>query len=266
MNKHLILTNGRSGSNYLVTLLNSHPQITNYGEVLGNWTLPYKINNNIRFGNPWFNDYQNYLDYIYSSQFFFYSSQLYSVYARIKKRQSTNFKLYSKIKSIGIKDFSINFDRRKITNYLQNNEDILIINLYRKNSLKRLVSLQAMHNTGVIASTKQDKNQNLKIYLSPEQIIHQMQTFEQEKKEQFAMIESIPESRLMNISYEEYFADTKLQNNINQEILNFLKVDNINLEGKHKKILSSSLADLLENYDEIYEILSDTEYAKYLNT
>lgn len=43
MNKHIILTNGRSGSNYISGVLNSHPHITNYGEVLGEWTVPYMI-------------------------------------------------------------------------------------------------------------------------------------------------------------------------------------------------------------------------------
>ncbi|MEM7581601.1 MAG: hypothetical protein AAF316_17540, partial [Cyanobacteria bacterium P01_A01_bin.80] len=76
MNKHLILTNGRSGSNYLVTLFNSHPQITNYGEVLGDWTLPYKLNKKIKFGLPLFDNYHNYLNYIYNSKLFFYSSQI----------------------------------------------------------------------------------------------------------------------------------------------------------------------------------------------
>ena len=264
MKKHLIFTNGRSGSNYLVTLLNSHPQVTNYGEVIGDWTLPYKVNYNIRFGSPWFNNYADYLDYIYNSRLFFYSSQLYSFYARIKKRQSTNFKFYSQIKSIGIKDFAINFERINLTDYLENRSDILIINLYRENSLKRLISLQAMQDTGVVKSVEQ-KNERQKLYLSPSDLIHRLNTFEREKQAQFKAIASIPESRVMNISYEQYFSGREQQEETNRAILDFLQVEQIELQGKHKKILDSTLANILENYDEICELLLGTEYAKYLD-
>lgn len=265
MNKYLILTNGRSGSNYFVTLLNSHPQVTNYGEVLGDWTLPYKVNQSIKFGTPFFNDYQNYLDYIYSSKLFFYSSQLYSIYARIKKRQPVNFKLYSQVKSIGIKDFSINFEKRNLTNYLENRSDIAIVNLYRENSLKRLISLQAMQDTGIVKSIGQNKDKQ-KLYLPLDKVTHQLETFEREKREQFEMIESISESRVMNISYEEYFSSSEQQEKTNRKILDFLKVDDIKLQGKHKKILDSSLSNILENYDEVEGLLTNTKYEKYLHT
>ncbi len=42
MNRHIILTSGRSGSNYLANTLNQHPQIVNYGEVLATTLIPYK--------------------------------------------------------------------------------------------------------------------------------------------------------------------------------------------------------------------------------
>ena len=40
--RHFILTNGRSGRNYFVQARNKQPQIANYGEVLGDWTLAGK--------------------------------------------------------------------------------------------------------------------------------------------------------------------------------------------------------------------------------
>ena len=42
MNKHFIFTSGRSGSNYLSNTLNISKKCVNYGEVLGEWTVPYK--------------------------------------------------------------------------------------------------------------------------------------------------------------------------------------------------------------------------------
>jgi len=34
MNRHINLTSGSSGSNYLTNTLNQHPQLVNYGEIL----------------------------------------------------------------------------------------------------------------------------------------------------------------------------------------------------------------------------------------
>ncbi|MEM7760652.1 MAG: hypothetical protein AAF298_21345, partial [Cyanobacteria bacterium P01_A01_bin.40] len=172
------------------------------------------------------------------------------------------FKNYNQIKSIGIKDFSINFKRRRIANYLMNQTDILVINLYRENSLKRLISLEAMQTTGVIALRKNDKSQ--KLHLPTDKILNQLEVFEREKNDQFNMIKSFPESRVMNISYESYFADNQQQNKINQQILDFLGVDALAINSKHKKILSSSLSNILENYDEVCKLLLKTKYEKYL--
>lgn len=154
MKKHIILTNGRCGSNYLVNLLNTHPQIVNYGEVLGEWTLTYKLNNTLGLGGKSPTDY---LDYILTSPYFFYMAQLYLIFSRLQKGKKINFKLWSQIKSIGIKDFSINFAKRNIKYYLRDHEDILVINLYRENQLKRLVSLTMMEATGLIAIDKNAK-------------------------------------------------------------------------------------------------------------
>ncbi|MGB3512435.1 MAG: hypothetical protein WBA93_24990 [Microcoleaceae cyanobacterium] len=136
MQKHIILTNGRSGSNYLSNLLNTHPQIVNYGEVLGKWTLPYKLHTRLGLGGRSATDY---LDYILTSPSFFYMGQLYSILSHFKKGKKINFKLWSQVKTIGIKDFSINFVKRNIKDYLRDHQDILVINLYRENQLKRIV-------------------------------------------------------------------------------------------------------------------------------
>ncbi len=68
MNRHIIFTNGRSGSNYIANIINQHPNAVNYGEVLGDWTLPYKIHQKIGMGGK--SDIE-YLEYIYKDKVFF---------------------------------------------------------------------------------------------------------------------------------------------------------------------------------------------------
>ena len=45
--QHFVLTIGRSGSNTLVNALNQHPQVLNYGEVLGDWNTIRKLYNRL---------------------------------------------------------------------------------------------------------------------------------------------------------------------------------------------------------------------------
>ncbi|MEL4894915.1 hypothetical protein [Crocosphaera sp. Alani8] len=58
--------NGRSGSNYVAGVINQHPQLVNYGEVLGEWTLPYRLYEKLANHKV---PVDSYLDYIYSNKF-----------------------------------------------------------------------------------------------------------------------------------------------------------------------------------------------------
>jgi len=97
MNYHFILTNGRSGSNYLVNTFNLHPEITNYGEILGEWTLPYKLYQ--RIGNNL--SISEYIDFIYKNRSFFTVAQFYSALSKFKKKEKINFKRRNQIKNFG---------------------------------------------------------------------------------------------------------------------------------------------------------------------
>ncbi|ELR99291.1 hypothetical protein [Gloeocapsa sp. PCC 73106] len=262
MLKHIILTNGRSGSNNLVNLLNLHPQITNYGEVLGGWTIPHKIYTRL-FKED---NYEAYLDYIYKNKIFFYLAQSYSAYAKLKQRNKPNFKFYHQIKTIGVKDFAFNFTRRTIPDYLKA-RDILIIFLYRENLLKRVLSRLNLRKTRVIAITDdriQEKNNIEKIHVPIDELIPELDVFNEEQKEQLMMIEGIPEERILRITFEQYFASSDNQNEYNNRIFDFLNVDKLTLKSSHKKILPNKLVDIIENYEEVFEVLKNTKYNKFL--
>src|SRR5215217_8240770 len=108
MNRHLIYTNGRSGSNALVSLLNQHPNIVNYGELLGSWTLPG------RYILPLFrgaNGPARYLDWAYEAKLPFVGAQTLSFLSRTRQGRNTHFRIRRNIVSLGVKDFAINFRR-----------------------------------------------------------------------------------------------------------------------------------------------------------
>ncbi|MDJ0677522.1 MAG: hypothetical protein QNJ36_19425 [Calothrix sp. MO_167.B42] len=261
MQHHLILTNGRSGSNYLRSLLNQHPQVVNYGEVLGDWTIPYKLRKQLGLGGD---SPESYLDYIYSSQVFFYLAQIYSAYSKITKKEKINFKNINQVATLGIKDFSINFVRKNLEHYLKEREDILVINLFRRNSLKRLISLQSMQLSGVVEVRGNGAKVKRKVYLPIDNLLPQLEIFEAEKNQQFDLLKEIEQKRILNIAYEDYFSSAKSQEQYNHEIFEFLGVPEMKVKSNHSRILPDKVSEKLENYEAVVQTLNGTEYEVYL--
>ena len=71
MNRHIILTSGRSGSNYLTNTLNQHPHLVNYGEVLASMLIPYKFYDRCKRYKICHGSIIDYLNSVYSSKTFF---------------------------------------------------------------------------------------------------------------------------------------------------------------------------------------------------
>ena len=266
MNKHIIFTNGRSGSNYLANLLNQHPQITNYGEVLGDWTLPYQLHLKYSFGGS--SDLE-YLHYIYQSQTFFWLAQFYSAYAHVKEKKKINFKTWHQLQSLGIKDFSIHFHRRNLQSFLLENGSLKVINLYRDNSLKRYISLVYMGKTGVIKTTKASSNEHInstKVAIDVDELLAQLKIYETEKEEQLSLVNQLEAHRVLNIRYEDYFGSDEAQEQYNNSMFELLGVKALptKIKSRQQKILSDSLSEIIANYEQIYDRLQNTPYAKYL--
>ncbi|WAL61327.1 hypothetical protein [Thermocoleostomius sinensis] len=263
MQRHIILTNGRSGSNYLVNLLNSHPHVINYGEVLGDWMLPYKLHKRFKLGG---NSVTEYLDYIYSSKVFFYSAQTYSAFSRLRNQKQPRVKHWNQIQSIGIKDFSINFQKRQLQSFFQHQSDILVINLYRENALKRVLSRFVMRRTGTIKVEQNQGNVREKMYIPIDTVLHDLAIFEQETHDQFELISKLPARNVLNIRYEDLFESEQAQNHYRDRIFEFLNVEPVSVKSSHRKILSDDLSTVVSNYEELYTALKETSFCKYLHS
>ena len=266
--KHFIYTEARSGSNYLVNLFNQHPQLANYGEVLGDWTKPHQIYKAISFnGKP----NHNYLNFIYSSKLFFYLAQIYYAWQNWQQKKTIKFKKYQQIQSLGIKDFHYNLWDYNLLDFFQKNEDISIIYLYRENLLKQYISLELMRQTKVVLAQDDDKKvnhdrlQKRKLYINPIIIIEKLQEAEDFVAQKEDLINSLPSNRILKISYEELFTNVDYQNQFRDKVFKFLGVKQINIASDHRKISSNHLIDIIENYQEIYNLIINTKFAKYLD-
>jgi len=265
--KHFIYTEARSGSNYLVDLFNQHPQLVNYGEVLGDWTKPHKIYRAIAKKTP----DQQYLNVIFSSKLFFYLSQLYYAYQNFQQKKPIQFKWYSQIASVGIKDFHHTLLKYHLLDFFPANPDLYIIYLYRENLLKQHISLELMRKTKVVSSEKtQDgkvvkQTKKTKIQVDLPEILAVLDNAEKEVQQREAILSRVPGDRLLAIAYEDLFSSSEALAQFREQVFAFLGVEPIAVTSAQRKLSSDNLQDLVENYDHLYQGLIHTPYAKYLN-
>lgn len=259
MERHFIFTSGRSGSNYLSNTLNESPNCLNYGEILGEWTLPYRL-----FGKRVIRAYgaNRYIDLVYRSGTFYYLAQLYSAYSHLRSGRAINFKRRSNVKSLGLKDFLVTLERRCGLGYLRENKDIKIIYLNRNNLLKRYVSSLHMARNRIASSyTKLSLEP---IIVDVQDMIVALNVLEDEVKREEIFVKSLSTHDVLNIEYEVYFASTESIARHNSEIFDFLGVAPAVRQSGQKKILSDRLCDVVSNHSEVVESLESTPYERYI--
>ncbi|MDO6712211.1 sulfotransferase domain-containing protein [Aliiglaciecola sp. 2_MG-2023] len=249
----MILTNGRSGSNYLVDIINQHPSLYNYGEVLGSWSKKRKIKQFLRIEKE-----EDYLQFILQNKVFFYLSQLFYF---LKNRSLFKYKKPSYVTHTGIKEFGIHIQRLNLKHWLLNNDNLQIIHLYRENQLDRYISLFAMQSTGLVSSQK--SSSKMKITIDCNDLLNTLDIYEKEMEFQFELANSVDSSRVMSLSYENLFYDEN-KNELIGQMFDFLGVPRIPLKERHKRILSNELSEKIENYSELVNALQGTKYSKYL--
>jgi len=253
--KHLILTSGRSGSNFLTETLDLHPEIVNYGEVLGAWTILYKL-----FGGrkTLFPSAADYLRWVYSSRTLFYSRQIYYVLrGKLKKVKS-----YKKIKTIGIKEFMLNFQRRECCNFLENRKDLFMIYLVRMNKLQTYMSLLYAKESNIWDS-REKNNKIIKSKINVEKMIEKIKSMENDEEVLNNYYKKYKGPK-MKIEYSNYFKNEKSIQYFNRKIFKFLQVKNIIIRCRHKKILPIKLKDKIGNYEEVKQALIGSNAEKYL--
>lgn len=261
MRKHIVLTNGRSGSNFLVATLNLHPQLVNFGEVLGPWTIPCKLYQKTRrFGVT----VADYLNFVYESPLFFYAAQIYSAGAHVVSRRTLNFKRQNKVLSKGIKDFFINFRRWNAESFLVSDPDIAVIYLYRRNLLRRYLSLCQLNRVGIV-STERSTHLPGKLSVPIETLLNELTILKDEAADEIRVLKKLRNHRVLNVEYEEYFDNPESIATTNRRIFEFLGVPPITLMSAQQKILPSDIREIVANYDELRSCLRNTPYEKYLD-
>ncbi|MFQ5563571.1 MAG: hypothetical protein ACE5FO_08375 [Parvularculaceae bacterium] len=261
MDRHILITNGRSGSNYFVQMLNQHPAIVNYGEVLGRWTFAG------RFFLPLFGrkGAGAYLGWLWKSSAFFYGAQIYSYAVRKFHGRKTHFRNRKNIRTIGVKELIVNLRRRDLVDRLVDDETLKVVTLVRENPLDRYVSGALLAKTGMVARTKNEPVSIERIRLDTDRLLQSLDTIQEENDAIAGVANRVGPDRVFRLSYEKYFgADESKRLEPKLALLEFLGVEPMDLPAEHKRIRQQDLPAVLENYEDVAARLAGTRYEKYL--
>ncbi len=263
--RFIVLTNGRSGSNFLVNALNQHPHLVNYGEVLGDWTTPWRHR---RWLGVAANDdpasVTRFLDGFFTSRIRFYGAQAISAKDRSKRAEPVRFKLWRDVKAIGVKEFQLNFDRRGLGDYLVSRADIKVIGLTRSDPVRRFLSRSLLQRTGQAAARSTEKAVVAKIRLDADKFVKGVGVVAEENKRLADALAAINDRRKMVVDYDDYFADPATMARYNDEMFRLLALTPVPTAGEHRKLNTRALRDTIENYDEILARVRGTHIAPYL--
>jgi LPS sulfotransferase NodH len=260
MGRHFILTNARSGSNFLTSTINMHPELLNFGEVLGEWTLPRRIIS--RRLIPKMSD-EDYLDFLYRSRWVFYGGQVFSAARRVRRRKAFRLKLRSRIKSLGMKDFAYLIRDYGLGDYIERSDDIKVIQLLRSNTLKRFVSGERLRQTKIVSTEGVERKVRLEI--DTETMLERLRRLKDQDSLSQEIVARLPRERVLELSYEDYFSSPQRTAEINADLFRFLDVEPISAVSGQKKIGSDRLDEIVRNYPEFCRTVSGTEFEGMLD-
>lgn len=260
MIKFLIITQPRSGSAWFMSCLNSHPQIFCPGFT----TLFSKYNlSPVKWFKPSFLQVDNPISPYYQYRSKTIKRQFAHRFNR--KRLIIDFlsDLYSSNDNAAAVGFKINYSQlRKYTeifSWIKQN-DTRIIQLVRKNLLKRLVSHKVANIRNLLRSTQ--KVEPVKVHIDAKGLIEdfrrRQRRFDKYRK-YFIDTLGVP---YLEISYEFLYSDHE---NELKRVLQFLGIDNtMPLKSDLVKVNPDSLEDIIENYSEVEQTLLTTEFKGFL--
>lgn len=243
-----IVATQRTGSNWLMDLLNSHSQVLGYDELLTQNGKGYGVvgPKNWLFFDAYYKQYMKKTDTIARSRWLIgYLNQLYAP--------------RNQVDAIGIK---LMYDQIRhnpgVLPYIVAHR-ISLIHLIRENLLDIVISeakLRASTHAHFFIGERVD---NSAIFLPIDWTVRRIKALDHYVTSARLIIASLP-VRHCEIIYEQLVAKPKLA----LSILNFLGIRPENLESKFQRINSRPTAERIINYTEVKNALVGTRYEKFL--
>lgn len=247
-NKFCVITTPRSGSTWLATLLDSHPQIKSFEEPFiwradrPNWTDT---------------DFPTYYDYKNSEQ------------------QQSPFTLFRYLNILHSYKSETDFDIigfKIMYNQIQENPEVMlkllldnyrIIHLIRQNYLDVIIS-RAAKKQYHLAHSSQVQTKTKQVVINTSYLIKDLDRCTRNNKIFSLLLKIIP-LKVLEITYESMQQD---YNQVLCSVADFLDVssDSITFKSDLKRINKGKYSDKISNYDEVLETLSGSTYMRFLES
>ncbi|MCK5523308.1 MAG: hypothetical protein KAI83_09265 [Thiomargarita sp.] len=226
--KFIIFSKGRTGSNLLRTLLNSHPEIVCEGDIL--LRLYVRI----------------------------LSLKLY-IKGRIAKNPTNVY-------GFQLQRAQLNHEKIEAKDFLSDlhNNGWKIIYLRRKNRFRQKISSKiAISRNQWLYSSKSNSepSTSFKVHVDTQELLTELENAENAALKDKADLKEIP---YIEIIYEDDLLKAGQHQKTADKIFDFLGVQSAPVETNMIKTPYQNLAEVIENYDEITALLSKTKYAHYL--
>jgi hypothetical protein len=263
--QHFVLTIGRSGSNTLVNALNQHPQVLNYGEVLGDWNTIRKLYN--RLPAALTSGEATYLDALLHNSVLARSLNGYRNLSYLRRGGRAEMKRFGRLRTIGVKEFSLNLRRRGLSDYLAQRPHIRVIGLQRSDVLDRFMSWKMLQQTGVVKLDRggqTGQGWRRRIQLDTGSLLEELRTVRDESRELAALLDALPGERVCRIDYDAFYGSDTETGEILQRVFRFLDLPAFRPSLRMSKILKGDRLARIGNLDACRAALRDTEFADLL--
>lgn len=259
---HFVLTLGRSGSNTLVDMLNQHPAVLNFGEVLGDWT---KIRRMQRQTGLFRDDDAAYLDAILGNKAILRAANAMRSFGKLRAGRRKEVKRLRQVETVGVKEFSLNLKRAGLAEFLRERPAVKVVGLVRRNVIERMISNEMLRATGVVAARAgEEAPKRRRLELAVEDVLEKLAVIEAENRDLVAMLDALPAERVLRLDYATLFAAPERTEEIMKKIYAFLGVSDYLPAVRMKKIVQRDPLETLENGDEVRAAIENSRFASHL--
>lgn len=235
----VIISSHRSGSNYLSSLLSSHPGIMSIGEL---------YNPSVLFAAPG-------KPHLHGNRFAKIIRDIMPVWFL---RHAVYHTYPSRIHAVGFRYFYTHAEGKfkPVLDYLINEKSIRIIHLKRKNLLQRYVSLCSAQKTGIwtVPASSELTQPPVQLHLRPKDCLAYFTSMENYVH---SFNRHFRHHRLLEIEYEDLLRNLSREQ---KRLTSFLEVSPRTLTASTKKLNNKPLRSIISNYDVLKRRFSTTKW------
>ncbi len=231
-NRFVIYTRGRTGSTVLTELLNCHPKIFCDVEIFNSMYCKSRVTFPFAYINSC------------SKRATIYKKECYGFKVKIAQlRYEQKYRNYDKI-------LKTLFDR-----------GWKFIHLKRMNFLRHKLSSIIATQTKIYHIRNGDKPVNTLVHVNPMELLEGIKYGEEVERTEEENLRDIDH---IKVHYEEDILDNSRYQETADRIFRYLGLESAMVGSSLERITTEQLQEMILNYDEIYKMLKDTPYEKYL--